>query len=45
MLTVTTLNVNGLRSADRRGFRDWVGRARPDVLCLQEVRFDEEAVR
>lgn len=37
-LTVATLNVNGLRSADRRGFRDWLTRRRPDVLCLQEVR-------
>lgn len=45
MLTVTTLNVNGLRSAERRGFREWVARARPDVLCLQEVRCDEDAMR
>jgi exodeoxyribonuclease-3 len=39
-LKVTTLNVNGLRSALRRGLRDWAARERPDVLLLQEVRAD-----
>jgi exodeoxyribonuclease III len=38
--TVTTLNVNGLRSGVRRGFGRWVRRQRPDVLCLQEIRLD-----
>lgn len=40
-MKVTTLNVNGLRSAERRGFRDWLARAAPDVLCLQEIRCEE----
>ncbi len=40
-MKITSLNLNGLRSADRRGFRDWLARARPDVLCLQEIRVDE----
>ncbi|UBV41926.1 exodeoxyribonuclease III [Deinococcus taeanensis] len=39
-LKVTTLNVNGLRSALRKGLRDWVAREAPDVLLLQEVRAD-----
>jgi exodeoxyribonuclease III len=43
-MKVTTLNVNGLRSAERRGFRDWLARTQPDVLCLQEIRADESAV-
>jgi exodeoxyribonuclease-3 len=38
---ITTLNLNGLRSAERRGFRQWLRRSRPDVLCLQEIRCDE----
>lgn len=42
-LKITTLNLNGLRSAERRGFRRWLGRARPDVLCLQEIRCDSES--
>lgn len=41
IVKVSTLNVNGLRSADRRGLRDWLTRASPDVLCLQEIRCDE----
>jgi exodeoxyribonuclease-3 len=40
-MKITTLNANGLRSADRRGFRDWLARAEPDVLCLQEIRADQ----
>lgn len=39
-LKVTTLNVNGLRSALRKGLVDWVARTGPDVLLLQEVRSD-----
>ena len=37
-LKVTTLNLNGLRSALRRGLEDWLRRERPDVLLFQEVR-------
>jgi exodeoxyribonuclease-3 len=36
---IITFNVNGLRSADRRGLGRWLARAEPwDVVCLQEVR-------
>ncbi|PIE26658.1 MAG: exodeoxyribonuclease III [Micrococcales bacterium] len=37
---VATFNVNGIRAAYRRGMRDWLHAAEPDVLCLQEVRAD-----
>jgi exodeoxyribonuclease-3 len=36
--TLASLNCNGLRSAAKRGLLRWLGHARPDVLCLQEVR-------
>ncbi len=36
--TLCTLNVNGIRSAERRGFTRWFRRTRPDVLALQELR-------
>jgi exodeoxyribonuclease-3 len=39
-LKVTTLNVNGLRSALRKGLEGWLAQQRPDVLLLQEVRAD-----
>jgi len=43
-MKVTTLNVNGLRSAERRGFSTWLTRHEPDVLCMQEIRCDEQAL-
>lgn len=38
MPTVATVNVNGIRAACRRGMREWLQAAAPDILCLQEVR-------
>lgn len=43
-MQIATLNVNGLRSAERRGFSSWLDKARPDVLCLQEIRADLDAL-
>ena len=37
-LKVATFNVNGLRSALRKGLAEWVELNQPDVLLLQEVR-------
>lgn len=37
---LSTVNVNGLRAAVRKGFRSWVAELQPDVLCLQEVRME-----
>ena len=41
-LRVITANVNGIRAAARRGGLDWLAAAKPDVLCLQEVRATHE---
>ncbi|MDO4607306.1 MAG: exodeoxyribonuclease III [Bowdeniella nasicola] len=38
MLSLCTINVNGIRAAARRGLPDWLTEAAPDVLLLQEVR-------
>jgi exodeoxyribonuclease-3 len=40
--TLTTLNVNGLRSAVRKGFTRWRPKEKCDVLCLQELRMQED---
>ncbi|MBT2379623.1 exodeoxyribonuclease III [Streptomyces sp. ISL-111] len=49
MLTVTTVNVNGLRAAAKKGFVEWLAGTDADVVCLQEVRAEPgqlaEAVR
>ena len=38
---LTTLNVNGIRSAARKGFPKWRSKERCDVLALQEMRIQE----
>jgi exodeoxyribonuclease-3 len=38
VLTVTSVNVNGLRAAAKKGFVEWLAETNADVLCLQEVR-------
>lgn len=41
MFRIVTCNVNGLRSAGRKGLMAWIARAEPDVVCLQEVKAHE----
>lgn len=41
-MRVISVNVNGLRSALRKGFWEWMGRSGADVVCLQEVRAHPE---
>jgi exodeoxyribonuclease-3 len=41
-MRIVTLNVNGLRAAERKGFVRWLARAEPwDVVCVQEIKCDE----
>ena len=37
VLTIATVNVNGIRAAFRRGMGDWLAERRPDVLLLHAV--------
>ncbi|MFT4702369.1 MAG: exodeoxyribonuclease-3 [Bradymonadia bacterium] len=37
-MKIVSWNVNGLRSATRKGFGDWLATTDADVVCLQEVR-------
>lgn len=43
-MRVATVNVNGIRAAQRRGFARWLARTAPDVVALQEVRCPEAAL-
>src|SRR4051812_40869958 len=36
-ITGATWNVNGIRARQEQ-FLEWVGRDRPDVICLQEIK-------
>lgn len=42
VLTVASVNVNGIRAAFRRGMGEWLASRKPDVLLLQEVRASDE---
>nr|MBA2592906.1 endonuclease/exonuclease/phosphatase family protein [Gammaproteobacteria bacterium] len=37
-MRIITLNVNGIRSAERRGLLRWMAEQEADVVCLQETR-------
>ncbi len=38
MFKLTSLNLNGIRSAASKGVEAWVAKTRPDCICLQEVK-------
>ncbi|MFD5784459.1 exodeoxyribonuclease III [Streptomyces sp. NPDC126933] len=42
MRTVTSVNVNGLRAAAKKGFVEWLAETSADVVCLQEVRAEPQ---
>jgi exodeoxyribonuclease-3 len=37
-MRIVTLNANGIRSAARKGFFDWMDRQDADVVCVQETK-------
>lgn len=41
MLRVITANLNGIRSAAKKGFFDWLATKDADILCLQETKAQE----
>lgn len=44
-MRIITCNVNGLRSAERKGFVRWLARAEPwDVVCVQEIKCAQEDI-
>ncbi|MGZ0080622.1 exodeoxyribonuclease III [Methylomonas sp. YC3] len=38
MLRIISANLNGIRSATRKGFYDWLDTQNPDFVCLQELK-------
>jgi len=37
-MRIITVNVNGIRSAARKGFFTWLSRQKADVVCIQETK-------
>ena len=38
MFKLTSLNLNGIRSATSKGVESWMAATRPDCICVQEVK-------
>ena len=43
-MRIITLNANGIRSAARKGFFDWLGQQNADVVCVQETKCQREQI-
>ena len=41
-MRVISFNMNGIRSAAKKGFFDWLTEQNADVICLQEIKAQEE---
>ncbi|MBC7601063.1 MAG: endonuclease/exonuclease/phosphatase family protein, partial [Ramlibacter sp.] len=44
MFKLTSLNLNGIRSAHSKGVEAWVAKTQPDCICMQEVKAQAEDV-
>jgi exodeoxyribonuclease-3 len=38
LFTLTSLNLNGIRSATSKGVEAWLEKAKPDCICVQEIK-------
>jgi exodeoxyribonuclease-3 len=38
LFTLTSLNLNGIRSASSKGLEAWLMQSKPDCICVQEVK-------
>ncbi len=41
-MRIVSYNVNGIRAAISKGFINWLEQAKPDVVCLQEIKATPE---
>ena len=43
-MKIISYNVNGIRAAISKGFIHWLQLANPDVICLQEIKANEDQI-
>ena len=43
-MKIISYNVNGIRAAISKGFLEWLQHANPDVICLQEIKANEDQI-
>ena len=41
-MKIISFNANGIRSAARKGFFDWLSKENADIVCIQETKAQEE---
>ena len=44
-MRVISINTNGIRAAERKGFFPWLKEQAPDVVCIQETKAQEEQLK
>lgn len=45
MIKLLSWNVNGIRAAIKKGFFDSINQLNPDIICLQEIKINEEELQ
>ena len=43
-MKIVSYNVNGIRAAIKKGFTEWLQSVKPDVICIQETKANEDQV-
>ena len=43
-MKIITANLNGIRSAQNKGFFDWLSQENADIVCLQEIKADHSVI-
>lgn len=43
-MKIISYNVNGIRAAVSKGLYDWIEKEQPDILCLQEIKAQEDQI-
>ena len=41
-MRVISVNTNGIRSAAKKGFYEWLKKTNPDIVCIQETKAQED---
>jgi len=44
MKRIVSFNVNGIRSAIKKGFLNWLENEKPDIVCIQELKAKENQI-
>ena len=43
-MKICSYNVNGIRAAIKKGFIQWLGDEGPDIICLQEIKANQDQI-